>query len=126
MVNLMSKILLIDDEPDIRITTGKILEKRGYEVVMARDGEEGLKILKNNKVDLILLDVMMPGPDGWEVCREIKGDRELRDIPVVMFTVMASEEDMEKSRMSGADAHISKPFSTEELVETIEELLPIH
>jgi CheY-like chemotaxis protein len=121
----MVKVLLIDDEPDIRKTTGRILEKRGYEVVEAENGKKGLEILKYDLPDIILLDVMMPGPDGWEICDIIKGDRKLKDIPVVMFTVMASEEDMEKSRECGADAHINKPFNIDELLETVERLLAI-
>jgi CheY-like chemotaxis protein len=119
----MARILLVDDEPELRIITRMMLEKAGYEVVEASNGEEGLRILANFKPDLILLDVMMPGMGGWKVCEKIKADEKLKHIPVVMFTVRTSEEDIEHSRECGAEAHINKPFEKQELLATIERLL---
>jgi CheY-like chemotaxis protein len=119
----MARILLVDDEPEIRIITRMMLEKAGYEVVEASNGEEGLRMLANAKPDLILLDVMMPGMKGWEVCEKIKADEKLKHIPVVMFTVRTSDEDIEQSRECGAEAHINKPFDRKELLETVERLL---
>ena len=119
----MAKILVVDDEPEIRVLTRMMLEKACYEVVEAENGEEGLRILEKAKPDLILLDVALPGLNGWKVCERIKADNKLRQIPVVMFTVMVSEEDILHSRKCGADAHINKPFDREELLCVIGRLL---
>jgi CheY-like chemotaxis protein len=119
----VAKILVIDDEPQLRVIVRMMLEKAGHQVTEAGDGEEGLKLLEKDLPDLILLDVMMPGPSGWEVCHKIKGSRKLRDIPLVMFTVRSGEEDEERSRVCGAEAHINKPFDMEELLETVGRLL---
>ncbi len=119
----MAKIMVVDDNPKIRKVVRVILEKKGYEVEEARNGDECLKRLEKEKPDLILLDVMMPGEDGWEICKEIKSDEKHRDIPVAMLTVRASEEDMNKSIEHGADTHINKPFGVEDLLERVESLL---
>ncbi len=120
----MAKIMIVDDNPKIRTLVRIILEKEeGYKVVEVESGEECLKRLKKEKPDLILLDVMMRGKDGWEICRKIKADEKHRDIPVAMLTVRASEEDMNKSLECGADTHINKPFGVEDLLERVEGLL---
>ncbi|NOZ58108.1 MAG: response regulator [Euryarchaeota archaeon] len=119
----MARIMLVDDEPEIRYITRRMLERAGHSVVEAGDGEECLRKLKEEEVDIILLDVMMPGIKGWEVCRRIKADERTRRIPVVMFTVRTSESDVEESKKSGADAHINKPFDMKELLEVIERVL---
>jgi CheY-like chemotaxis protein len=119
----MAKILLVDDNSKIRIITRMMLEKTGHEVLEASSGEEGLKMLEKDTPDLILLDIMMPGMDGWEVCQKIKADEKYRDIPLVMLTVRASEEDMDKSMEYGADAHVNKPFDMEYLLDTVERQL---
>jgi len=119
----MAKILLVDDEPEIRYIARRMLEKVGHEVSEACDGEECLQKLKAEKPDLILLDVMMPGLKGWEVCRRIKAEDRTRSIPVVMFTVRTSEEDLEESRKCGAEGHINKPFEREELLRVVNRVL---
>jgi CheY-like chemotaxis protein len=119
----MAKILLVDDEPEIRYIARRMLEKAGHEVSEACDGEECLQKLKAEKPDLILLDVMMPGLKGWEVCRRIKAEDRTRSIPVVMFTVRTSEEDLEESRKCGAEGHINKPFEREELLRVVNRVL---
>ncbi|NOZ59459.1 MAG: response regulator [Euryarchaeota archaeon] len=119
----MAKILLVDDEPEMRFITRKMLEKAGHTVVEACSGEECLARLEEELPDLILLDVMMPGDDGWEVCRKIKSQDRTRGIPVVMFTVRTEEEDMLESTSSGADAHINKPFERDELLGIISRIL---
>lgn len=119
----MARILVVDDEQDVRFLTRMMLQKTGHEVVEAESGEEGLEIIKRDKVDLVLLDVAMPGMNGWEVCGRIKADEKLKQIPVVMFTVYGSEEDVMLSRECGADAHLSKPFDMEELLEIVDRLL---
>ncbi|MFQ5816237.1 MAG: PleD family two-component system response regulator, partial [Candidatus Hydrothermarchaeaceae archaeon] len=119
----MSRIMIVDDEPNIMVLTRKMLEKKGYEVSEAKSGEECLKRLKQEKPDLILLDVMLRGEDGWEICKKIKSAEETKGIPVVMFTIRGSEDSVEKSMECGADAHISKPFDMEDLQDTVERLL---
>ncbi len=118
----MAKILLVDDEPDIRMLTKMMLEKAGHSVAEAVNGEEGMKMLDEDVPDLILLDVMMPGMKGWEVCQKVKKDRKTRGIPVVMFTIRGSEDSVRKSYECGADAHINKPFEIAELIDTVNKL----
>ncbi|MBU2560130.1 response regulator [archaeon] len=119
----MTKILLVDDEPDIVMLCKNMLEKAGYEVVVARNGQECLERLIEEHFDLILLDVMMPGDNGWVVCRKIKSNKVTRDIPVVMFTVCSEPWLKEKGKEAGADAQIDKPFELEDLLGTIERVL---
>jgi CheY-like chemotaxis protein len=120
----MARILLVDDEPDIRKLTRMMLETEGYEVLEATDGAECLEKLKEGAPDLILLDIMMPGDDGWEVCRKIRGDEKTKDVPVVMFTVRTSDDSVKKSlEYAHADAQINKPFDRKELIATVKKML---
>lgn len=119
----MAKILLVDDEPGIVTLTRAMLKRADYEVVVARDGEECLKKLKLEKFALILLDVMMPGDDGWEVCKKIKADEKTKAVPVVMFTVCSEHWSAAKSKECGSDAQIDKPFEIEDLLGTVEKVL---
>ncbi len=120
----MAKILLVDDEPEIVILTRMMLEKEGHEVIVAKNGAECFERLNTETPDLILLDIMMPEDDGWEICRKIKGDEKTRGIPVAMFTVRTSDDSVEKSiEYSHADAHINKPFDMKKLLRTIEKIL---
>lgn len=114
------KIMLVDDEPDILFVEKIILEKAGYEIIEANSGEECLEKLKTEKPDMILLDVMMPGINGWETCKRIKENESTKDIPVIMVTVKSSDEDMTKSfKYSQSDGHVSKPIIKEKLIQTI-------
>ncbi len=118
------KIMVVDDEPDIVYVVRKMLEKGGYEVVEANSGEEALEKLKKEKPDLVLLDIMMPGIDGWETCRRIKKRKESKHVLVAMLTVMGNKADKEKSfQFSGADAHITKPIIKEKVLGTVAWLL---
>lgn len=119
----MARILIVDDEPDIIMIAKNILEKVGHEIDEARDGEECLKKLKKEKFDLILLDVMMPGDNGWEVCRKIRAQEKARDMPVVLFTVCTEEDSIAKGKEAGADAQIDKPFEREDLIGAVEKAL---
>ncbi len=119
----MARILVVDDEPEIVFLAKMILEKEGHEVVVASDSTECFEKLKTEKPDLILLDIMLSGDDGWSTCRKIKEDEKTKDIPVAMFTVRTSEESVEKSYECGADAHINKPFDRTEMLDTIKQLL---
>jgi CheY-like chemotaxis protein len=121
----MTKILVVDDEPEILLLVKLMLEKNGYEVIEARNGTECLEKL-GERPDLVVLDVMMPGDDGWEVCRKIKSDEKTKDIPVILLTVRTSEKSRRKSmEYAGADAHINKPFEMAELLETVRRLLKL-
>lgn len=118
------KVLLVDDEPDIVFVTKKILLDEGYDVVIAKDGGGCETYLEKDRPDLILLDIMMPNKDGWEVCRKIKEDPRTKDIPVAMFTVRVSHDSVVKSfEYAKADAQIDKPFQKEELLKTVRFLL---
>lgn len=120
----MAKILVVDDEPEIVVLTKIILEKEGFEVTVAKDSGECFERIKEEKPDLILLDIMMPGDDGWEVCKKIKTDEKTRDVIVAMFTVRTSDDSVEKSyKYALADAHINKPFDKTEFVATLRSLL---
>ncbi len=119
----MARLLLVDDEPQIRVLTRTMLEKAGHTVEVAEHGEEALSILRERGADLVILDIAMPEMSGWEVCRIIKSDPALRHIPVLMFTVMTRDEDVNRSFESGADAHLKKPFTMRELLEAVENLL---
>jgi len=99
------------------------LEALNYDVVEAGDGESALKKAKSVKPDLILLDLMLPKVDGFEVCKTLKSDDRYKKIPIIMFTARAQEKDTELSKSVGADVHITKPFEPQELVEKIKELL---
>ena len=115
------KIMLVDNEPDVLLVERIILEKAGYEVIETESGEECLERLETEKPSMILLDIMMPGIDGWETCKRIKENESTKDISVIMVTVRGSEEDMTKSFQYGmSDGHITKPIIKEKLLKTIE------
>ena len=117
------KLLVVDDEPHILRTLTFVLEKEGYIVTSASDGEEAMAGVRSSKPDLMFLDVMMPKKNGYEVCQEIKEDPELRDIYVIMLTAKGQEADREKGLSIGADEFISKPFSPFDVVARVKELL---
>jgi CheY-like chemotaxis protein len=120
----MARIMVVDDEPDIRAILSKILNKRGYEVDLYESAEEAIEKLRSgDRPDLIILDLMMPGMSGIEACRVIKSDPTLKDIPVIILTVMVEPETKEESREAGADAHVDKPINMAKLFHTIESLL---
>lgn len=117
------KILIIDDELDmVKVVTIRF-EASGYEVISASNGQEGIDKSKRFKVDLILLDIIMPNMDGYEVCRKLKTDPKTKNIPIVIFTA-AGQQDLEKRCMAlGPDAVIRKPFETAELLEIVNKAL---
>lgn len=120
----MTVIMVVDDEPDIVYLVSKMLKKEGFDVMEAYNGEEALEKIGEKKPDLILLDVMMPGIDGWETSKKIKSNPEHSLIPIAMLTVKSGEEDMEKSfKYALCDAHIPKPIIKEKMLNTIRWLL---
>jgi CheY-like chemotaxis protein len=119
----MRKIMVVDDSSDFVYLYKKILERAGYEVIEAYDGEECLDKLNQERPDIITLDIMMPGMDGWEVCRRIKEDQKTRDIIVIMVSVKEEKEDIEKSiNYAHADEHIGKS-SAKDVIKIIERFL---
>lgn len=120
----MTELMVVDDDPGIRFIVQKILSEEGYDVIEAESGAQCLEKLKVERPDLILLDIMMPGIDGWETCRKIKDDDDLKSIPVVILTVRGSDQDKSKSfQESGANAHITKPIIWEKLLSTVKWVL---
>jgi two-component system alkaline phosphatase synthesis response regulator PhoP len=111
------KIMVVDDEPYIARVIKFKLEQEGYIVISANDGITGLNKIREEKPDLVLLDVMMPGMTGYEVCQKIKGDAELAGIPVVILTAKGQERDREQGFSMGASDYITKPFSPNRLLE---------
>ena len=117
------KILVVDDEIYIVHILDFSLGMEGYEVVTALDGEQALEKLKAEKPDLIVLDIMMPKLDGYEVCKAIKSDPETRHIPVILLSAKGRNVDQKMGFDVGADDYITKPFSPRKLVERINQLL---
>jgi len=111
-----AKILIVDDEPQIRRVLRTTLSSQGYTVAEARTGDEALEQIRNERPDLILLDVNMPGISGLETCREIRSSS---DIPIIMLTVRSSEHDKVQALDAGADDYVTKPFGSEELMARI-------
>jgi len=112
-VKLMAKesILVVEDEEDIRELLKYNLEKEGYQVFGAATGEEALRAIRDRRLDLILLDLMLPGIDGLEVCRRIRGEAQTQHLPIIMLTAKGEEADIVTGLELGADDYITKPFS---------------
>jgi two-component system alkaline phosphatase synthesis response regulator PhoP len=118
-------VLIADDNPQILELLEAYLDPLALRVLIARDGEETLTTVENDRPDLILLDIMMPRRSGFEVCRILKQDPRYRDIPIVMVTALNEVADMERARESGADHYLSKPVNRLELLERVRELLKL-
>lgn len=116
-----AKIVTVEDEEDLAHLVRVNLELAGYDVSVARDGAEGLTTVKNERPDLVLLDVMMPVLDGWQVLRSLKEDPELRDIPVIMLTALSEERDLIRGHLQGAVRYITKPFEMKTLLDAVRE-----
>lgn len=117
----MSKILIVEDEASLRKMLKDDLELEGFEVSVAKDGEEGLKMALEGKPDLVLLDVMMPRLSGWEVCRQLKA--KMPKLPVIMLTAKGQESDKVMGLELGADDYVTKPFGVLELLARVKALL---
>jgi DNA-binding response OmpR family regulator len=116
-------ILVVDDEPNIVLSIEFLLKQAGYDVRVARDGDAALKAVDERMPDLILLDVMMPGRNGYDVCQKIRGRAGGKDTKIVMLTARSRDIEQEKGLAMGADEYVTKPFSTRELVERVKRLL---
>ncbi len=119
----MKKILIVDDEPNIVMSLEYIFTKENFEVFIARDGAEALGIIENKMPDIVLLDIMMPNVDGYQVLKFLKESPKLNDIKVIFLSAKNKISDIELGLQLGADKYISKPFSTKKLVSEVKELL---
>jgi two-component system alkaline phosphatase synthesis response regulator PhoP len=119
----MSKILIVDDEQDIVELVSYNLEKEGFKTVKAFDGEAALKMVKTQKPDLIILDLMLPKMNGLDVCRAIRGNPETASVPIIMLTAKGDEVDKIIGLEIGADDYITKPFSVKELIARVRSIL---
>jgi DNA-binding response OmpR family regulator len=116
----VTSILVVDDDADIRTLVAELLQRAGHGVIQAPDGESGLKLFYAQQPDLVLLDVSMPGLDGWEVLTRI---RELSDVPVLMLTARAGELEKVRGLRGGADDYVTKPFGRQELLARVDAAL---
>ena len=116
---MAASVLLVDDEPNIALSLELLMKQAGYEVRVARDGDAALRAVAERAPDLVLLDLMIPGRGGYEVCRTIRADPACARTKIVMLTARSREVEREKGLALGADDYITKPFSTRELVERV-------
>ena len=117
------RILIVDDEEDVLNLLKFRLEANSYEVLIASDGQEGLNKARNEKPDLVILDLMLPKIDGYKVCRMLKFDESYKNIPIIIFTAKDQKKDEDLGKEMGADAYVTKPFEPEMLLEKIRVLL---
>lgn len=120
----MSKtILIVDDEPNIVLSLEFLMKREGFEVQTAGDGQAAIEMLAARRPDLMILDVMMPRKNGFEVCKEVRADPALSGLPIILLSAKGREVEIAKGLSLGADAYITKPFSTHELVAQVKEML---
>ena len=120
---MSKKILVADDEPNIVVALEYLLQHNGYEVLVARDGDEAITQIEAHVPDLVLLDVMMPLRSGYEVCKRIRERAEWGHIKIIMLSAKGRDAEVNKGLAMGADLYVTKPFSTRELVDKVNGLL---
>ena len=120
---MANKILVVDDEPNIVLSLEFLMKQAGFQVRTASDGEAALAAIAAEQPDLMLLDVMMPRKNGYEVCQAIRANPDWKGVRIIMLTAKGREVEREKGLALGADDYITKPFSTQEVVESVRELL---
>jgi two-component system, OmpR family, alkaline phosphatase synthesis response regulator PhoP len=116
-------ILIADDEPNILISLEYLMKRAGYTVSVARDGEEAIAAILRDRPALVLLDLMMPKKSGFEVCQEVRANDAVKDTLILMLTAKGRDTDVAKGLGLGADAYMTKPFSTRDLVRKVREML---
>jgi len=116
-------VLVVDDEPNIVLSLEFLMKKANYEVRVARDGEQAMAAIEEQAPDLVLLDVMMPNRDGFDVCQAIRAKPELEKVRIIMLTAKGRDVEREKGLALGADDYITKPFSTREVLERVRHYL---
>lgn len=120
---MSATILIADDEPNIVISLEFLMKREGYQVLVARDGQETIDAIVKHRPDLVLLDVMMPLKTGFEVCEEVRAREDIRNTRLLMLTAKGRDTDVAKGLALGANAYMTKPFATKELIEKIRSLL---
>ncbi|HEY5512918.1 MAG TPA: response regulator [Geomonas sp.] len=120
---IKNRILVVEDEESLLKLESILFTSKGYAVTGVRDGKSALDAIAADRPDLVVLDVMLPGLDGFEVCRAIKENPLTSSIPVVMLTAKKSSNDLERGRLAGADAYLTKPFKSVKVLEVIEGLI---
>jgi DNA-binding response OmpR family regulator len=123
MIHMARRILIADDEPNIVISLEFLMQRNGYEVMTASDGEQALSLLNDFRPDLILLDIMLPLRNGFEVCQRIRESAAWKHTKIVMLTAKGREVEVTKGLALGADVYITKPFATRELLASVRQLL---
>jgi DNA-binding response OmpR family regulator len=119
------RILIVDDEPNIVISLEYLMKREGWETSVAADGEAALAALEKGRPDLVILDVMLPRMNGFEVCRRLRADPRWQGVRILMLTAKGRDTEVEKGLGLGADAYVTKPFSTKDLISQIRALLPL-
>lgn len=109
------RILLVDDEPGIRKMVGKRLQVAGFQVTVSPDGEDAMLRVRKDPPDLVILDIMLPGVDGFTVCETLKQDARTRHVPIILFSAKDSQQDYRRGMAAGADAYITKPYKPQDL-----------
>lgn len=122
---MTKKLLIADDEPNIVISIEFLMKREGFEVLVAHDGAEALEKIRAERPDIVLLDVMMPKKNGFDVCQEVRADAALAGTRILMLTAKGRDTEVAKGLALGADAYVTKPFSTKELVEKVKQLLAV-
>jgi DNA-binding response OmpR family regulator len=117
------EILIVDDEPSIVVPIQFLMEQQGYSVLVAENGEDALDVIYKYKPDLILLDIMLPRIDGYEVCEIVRLNPEYRNVKIIFLTAKGREVEIAKGLALGANAYITKPFSNTQLIAKVQELL---
>ena len=119
----MKKVLIADDEPNIVVSLEFMMKREGYEVLVARDGTQALAMIRRERPRLVLLDAMMPGMTGFDVCEAVRADADVRGTAILMLTAKGRETDVARGVGAGADAYVTKPFSTRDLIVKVREML---
>ena len=120
------RVLIVDDEPNIVISIEFLLRQAGYEVLVAHDGETAIALMEDAPPDLVILDIMLPGMDGFEVCRWIREHEAWKDVKIIMLTAKGRDSEISKGFALGANAYITKPFSTRHFMDEVRRLLADH
>ncbi len=120
---MAKEILIVDDEPNAVVPIQFLMEQQGYRVMIAERGEDALDLIYHYKPDLVLLDILLPGIDGYEVCEIIRLNPEYRNIKIIFLTALGREVEIARGLTLGADAYIIKPYSNDELVAKVKEVL---
>lgn len=119
------KVLVADDEPNILISLEFLMKREGYQVLVARDGHAALELIRRERPALVLLDVMMPGKSGFEVCQAVRADESLNGVKILMLTAKGRDTDRAQGLGLGADGYMTKPFATQDLAARVRDLLAL-